>query len=338
MSDVEIREPKTQTRIPFLDGWRGLAITLVLVGHFIPIPGSDAGRAGVELFFLLSGLLMARLLVEKQVSLKVFFPRRIGRVLPALLGFLLVAISLQVLLPSTFGQRNLTDEFSVVTFWSNYRFLDSHPRIFGHTWSLSIEEHSYVFLGLMAALVSRRERKAANLATATLLLMWAWGIYLHQAGGDYHAVYWRSDVRGASILLGFVLYLRRQIIVDLFNRWPRALLGTTLLAGPLLLIRAVPSPAKYTLGTLLCGIFLVSMFSDRHPTRGMFRTKALTLLGKWSYSIYLFQQIAHVAKTSTPAWTWPLWGVVAIASGLIGYRLLEVPGQRIVDRLSNRAR
>lgn len=50
-----------------LDGWRAAAIIGVLIGHFVQVPGFNAGRFGVELFFVLSGLLMAQLLFVKKL-------------------------------------------------------------------------------------------------------------------------------------------------------------------------------------------------------------------------------------------------------------------------------
>jgi hypothetical protein len=48
--------------IPYLDGWRRLAICFLLLGHFFPVPGINFGTAGVNLFFVLSGFLTARIL------------------------------------------------------------------------------------------------------------------------------------------------------------------------------------------------------------------------------------------------------------------------------------
>lgn len=327
------------SRVLFLDGWRGLAIALVLIGHFLPIPGSDAGRAGVELFFLLSGLLMGRLLIEKRVPLKRFFFRRVGRVLPGLFAFVSIATLLQFLLPHTFGAFDAQDTGSVLLFFSNYWFLDSHPGIFGHTWSLSIEEHSYLFLGF-AAFASRRRPNVVSIITAvSVLLMWTWGLSLDWSGGDYHQVYWRSDVRGASILLGFLLYLNRKPLEDLIGRSRVSLpaLQALLLsiALPLLLIRLVPSPLKYTLGTLACGLFLLSLhYVTDGRVLGVLESPGLRWLGRYSYSIYLFQQILHVWKTEFPAPTWPILGCVAVGIGRASYSLVERPGQSVVDRVT----
>ena len=70
-------------RYDYLDGWRGLAIGILLIGHFFPVPGINLGAVGVNLFFVLSGWLMARLLFVQQVSSASFYRRRISRIFPA---------------------------------------------------------------------------------------------------------------------------------------------------------------------------------------------------------------------------------------------------------------
>src|SRR5450432_1881589 len=73
--------------IPYLDGWRGMAIVFVLFSHFFG-PGSGwAGAIGVTIFFVLSGLLMSELLFIRRVRLKDFFIRRFNRIVPLLWFF-----------------------------------------------------------------------------------------------------------------------------------------------------------------------------------------------------------------------------------------------------------
>ena len=70
-------------QLSYLDGWRGLAILLLLVGHFLPVPGVNLGAIGVRLFFALSGFLMVRLLITQRVPIaRLLFsmqPRRSAR-------------------------------------------------------------------------------------------------------------------------------------------------------------------------------------------------------------------------------------------------------------------
>ena len=74
-----------------LDNWRGWAIIFVIAGHFWHVPAIDAGRVGVELFFVLSGRLMADLLFVRRTPIPTFFQRRFTRVLPLSILFVLTA-------------------------------------------------------------------------------------------------------------------------------------------------------------------------------------------------------------------------------------------------------
>ena len=72
----------TNRHIPYLDGWRGLAVAFLLLGHFFPVDGINFGTVGVHLFFVLSGLLMTRILFVQKVPLALFYQRRIARIFP----------------------------------------------------------------------------------------------------------------------------------------------------------------------------------------------------------------------------------------------------------------
>ena len=70
------------SNLPFLDGWRGVAIVMLMIGHFAPVPGIDFGTIGVNFFFVLSGLLMSRILFVDAVPIPTFYRRRIARIFP----------------------------------------------------------------------------------------------------------------------------------------------------------------------------------------------------------------------------------------------------------------
>ncbi|TIX35964.1 MAG: acyltransferase, partial [Mesorhizobium sp.] len=85
-------DTSSRTRLAYLDGWRGLSIALVLIGHFFPVPGINLGVMGVEFFFVLSGRLMAEILFVERYPLKAFFKRRFSRIYPALLIFVVASM------------------------------------------------------------------------------------------------------------------------------------------------------------------------------------------------------------------------------------------------------
>ena len=168
--------PREQ-HIEYLDGWRGVAIGMVLLSHFFRIP-YDAGRFGVDLFFVLSGFLMARILFEQRTPIAAFYRRRISRIIPALLLFLGVVVGVYAARGDWIGDKQL---IGILTFTRTYM----QPPIWdmsvpvSNTWSLNVEEHCYLLLSLVAALAVLRGRAALVLGVLSLLTLMAIVIHRH---------------------------------------------------------------------------------------------------------------------------------------------------------------
>jgi peptidoglycan/LPS O-acetylase OafA/YrhL len=158
-------------RLDYLDGWRGLAISLVLAQHFLPATHViDSGRFGVDVFFCLSGFLMSNILFVKRTPLPLFYKRRISRILPVFLLF--VSVSFGVYWAVT-GSISWIELASTAAFLRTY--IPTTPTIWlakiplGHLWSLNAEEHCYVFLSLIASIAFLRRREGWILAAAGVL-------------------------------------------------------------------------------------------------------------------------------------------------------------------------
>ncbi|MGD9798909.1 MAG: acyltransferase family protein, partial [Acidimicrobiia bacterium] len=216
--------PKGRTfgHLPALDGLRGLAVAAVLVFHGGRLRG---GYLGVDAFFVLSGFLITSLLLVEahrngRIGLRAFWGRRIKRLVPALVLFMLgiAAYALVVAEPGELA-RIRGDALATIGYVANwnaifrqhgYWELFSQPSPLEHTWSLAIEEQFYVVWPLVVAgLVwwsARRGRDAAGsvlklslvLAAASAGLLWL----LYEPGGDTGRVYLGTDTRAAAILLG----------------------------------------------------------------------------------------------------------------------------------------
>jgi len=130
-------------RIPSLDGLRAIAIAMVVVGHLgkwkhVSVGAlASFGALGVHVFFVLSGYLITKLLLEENerrssISLANFYVRRAFRIFPAAFVFLAVVSVLY------WREVHWTHLAAAVLYVANMD--ETRPWIFGHLWSLAIEE------------------------------------------------------------------------------------------------------------------------------------------------------------------------------------------------------
>lgn len=311
-------------RLVCLDGWRGLAVLLVTIGHFAPFPTGRIADAGVELFFVLSGRLMADLLIVQRQPLPDFFLRRASRVLPALAVFVLVcAIALAVPAILKGGSAETIGALAASGFITNYLPQNAIVPVFEHTWSLAVEEHCYVALAIIALVVGRGRRAALIVAGVLGVLATVNGIRLLVFNSPEVAYpYWRSDVRGASVLLSFAFYLLIQRIDGVtLKRWAWAA-PACLIAGIAIHSLLIVEYWQATFGTaaLIVAVNLI----DRSPIafRRLLEGRGLTWLGLISFSFYLWQQPFMLCKSIAP---WPLLLALSIAAAVASYRNVEKP-------------
>jgi peptidoglycan/LPS O-acetylase OafA/YrhL len=152
---------------PALDGLRGVAVLTVLADHggFLPEP---TGGIGVALFFVLSGFLITRVIVEAHDdvawSLGGFLANRFFRLFPALL--LMVAVVSVVLLTRGYSPAGLaTRAAPALTYVQNMVRPLSLP-VYGHTWSLGVEEQFYLLWPLVLPWLLGRARQRLLLGLA----------------------------------------------------------------------------------------------------------------------------------------------------------------------------
>jgi len=122
------RGPKPRGEgVPALNGIRGVAVALVLVGHS-GIPGVTGGFIGVDVFFVLSGFLITSLLLDEigrtgQLDLGSFWVRRARRLLPALLIMVLAVIAARMLFPPD-AVSDLRNDATAAFLWvANWAFV-----------------------------------------------------------------------------------------------------------------------------------------------------------------------------------------------------------------------
>jgi len=215
---------------PALDGLRGLAVAAVLAYH-ADLPFARGGFLGVDAFFVLSGYLITSLLLAEwrtngTINLAAFWARRARRLFPALFLVLVGIAGYAVVFADPAQLDKLrSDSLATLGYFANWQLAFSGESYFDqfslpsplrHTWSLAIEEQWYVVwpLLLVALLWWRRGSLRVLLVAAVVMmagsaLLMAW---LHDPQADPSRVYYGTDTRAQSLLVGavFAMLLARH--------------------------------------------------------------------------------------------------------------------------------
>ncbi|MCL2658009.1 MAG: acyltransferase [Betaproteobacteria bacterium] len=323
--------------LDYLDGWRGLAIVFLLIGHFFHPPGINFGSVGVSFFFVLSGYLMGQLLFVKNTKIPVFYRRRISRIIPAHLCFIL-CICIYFLISAQ--QINWNETVAALFFFNNYATgeLERNVMPFGHIWSLSVEEHSYILLSLVAIVVRTSRIPAKRLVAAftfffSAMGFWYWTQY---NGRELDFGHWlRTEVSAYGIFISVLLmlaFLTRKIPVQSALIYP-VLIG----AGIMSHWWSIPKPIQTTLGVGLFAFALNLLAAAPQSIKNLLSIKPLRMMGQWSFSIYLWQQPFYLAasKGLLPI---PIALFLAMACALASFHLVEQPVRNYLNKVWGRDR
>ena len=308
-------------RKKYLDGVRAIAILGVLFAHFITPDFINLGRAGVELFFVLSGRLMAQILFLNKQELTMFYWRRFSRVWATIFIFL-VTVSVFGYLNNKNGY-NFLSASSVVFYFYNYLSLFSDRIVqIDHIWSLCVEEHTYIILGLVAWLTKRNEEYVIKILFALIVLCFADAfISTYFLNLDYYHTYWRTDVRMASILLGAITFLLSANGKFRLSGNIPVILG---IVGIVLNINLIPDFIKYSVGSVCIALSVSNLDNSKGVYKTILENKVFMWLGLVSFSLYIWQQpFAQLHHGSHSKGV--ILILVSIAISSIFYKLVENP-------------
>ena len=324
-------DQRTAHNIPYLDGWRGLAIASLLVGHFFPVPGINFGALGVNLFFVLSGFLMARILFVRPMPIRVFYRRRIARVFPSVYFFVPTIVVVYALSGLPLDGAEIA---AAVTFTTNY--FPGQPGAavmpFGHIWSLCVEEHSYVVLAFVA--IACRARKAgARTAVGLLALAWAgfglWYWFTYPRANVAFDRWLHTEVAAFGIFAA--AYLLLLFDGKAIRRVPLAAFAALGAIGVAAHWWRVPLPVTTIAGVGAFALAVNLLHAAPRIVHAALSVAPLRMLGIWSFSLYLWQQPFYllVGRDSMH----PLVGVgLALMVGVPSYYLLERPARSWLNR------
>src|SRR5215470_6095293 len=335
------------TRVPALDGVRGVAILLVILHnqtggypslHLQRIFAN--GWMGVDLFFVLSGFLITGILVDSRQSedyFKNFYARRCLRIWPlyySLLFFMFVIVP--VLLPSE--AHTVFDRSS--PWWAYPLFLQNflipNPSAatgpLGVTWSLAIEEQYYLVWPWVVRYCSRSQVR--NIALTVICLSPALRFYLSfQHIDTYSNVFCRLD----GLMMGALLALIVRSDTLLPSTFTKRAWITLSVATPLAFL-AEPLNARwigFSFTALASASFVhLSLFSKQHVLRAVLTNRFLIYTGTISYGLYLLHKIpfdmARAFRLERyPALALPILLAAAYAMAALSWTLLEKPFLRL---------
>jgi peptidoglycan/LPS O-acetylase OafA/YrhL len=307
-------------RRPDIQGLRAIAVLLVVAFH-AGLPGL-AGFVGVDVFFVISGFVIAGMIQREYSStgrfrFGQFYLRRFKRLMPALALMVAVTMVLSFYLLSPFSSQQIAAQTGLgamvlaANFVISKYALPAETNPLTHTWSLSVEEQFYLmfpailFLGWLLSRRGRRIRWAPVLVgTVAAISLWQamvgpWALgSLLAPWANYLVKYYGPVARVWEFAVGALLSLvtTSRFLGSARRARLLAWLGVTLLAvsaspAPWLIDPAMPGPA-----TLLpvAGTLMVIAAGTHHTTwvNRALAFPAMVKIGDWSYSIYL--------------WHWPL--------------------------------
>ena len=331
-----------------LDGLRFLLVIAILFTH---AGLGEGGWPAVDTFFVLSGFLIAGLLIDdawRSNPLRTFVARRVRRLLPAFLFCVMIVSGLMLLdVVSVTGppDQPLRQGFWSVLYvgnwyeiWSGSSYWAEFGRSpFGHLWSLSIEEQFYLLFPLLMLAIRRfRLGVQATICGALAAASAGWAIWLGFGHSTIDRIYYGTDTRAFALLAGATAALVTALprVSERLRARPRVWIGVGVAAlGGLVAINAMVAGSNSDLyrggfqGTTVLEVLLVVSLAVGNPILGpLLRWRPLVWAGQRSYSIYLWHLpvFAFVPDGFEHPWRTLLIGSpIAIALGAISFTCIE---------------
>ena len=348
--------------IPAIDGLRAIAVIAVMLYH-LGVSWIPGGFLGVDLFFVISGYVITRLLLDSiqergGLDLRDFYMARIRRLLPPLVFMILVtSIVVGLWAPDT-SKKFLSDApfslFGGMNWWlvfNNQDYFESsgRPPLLQHTWSLAVEAQFYLLWPLILLLVlkylGKRVIPAAALTIAAIsgitLMLVSFQIDAASSSKVSH-VYFGTDTHSIGLFLGAALavsWIPQNFNLQVTRRAQDFIdgIGVFGFIGILATFALIDEskPTLYRIAFPLAGIFgtaiLISIVHPASRFAPLLRNKVLLWIGERSYAIYLWHWV--IFQISRPqvdldGENWALFLLrilLVLAMADISLRLVELP-------------
>ena len=319
-----------------IDYLRAVAV-LAVIGFHYGVPGFAGGFVGVDIFFVISGYLISRLiwagLQSDSFSFRTFYERRARRLLPALYVTIVgTGVVAWFLAPPDDYRMFFGSAVSALLFSSNIFFwqqtgyfdLPTIGKVLIHTWSLSVEEQFYFMFPLLTWVWSRYFRDPSSRVSLFLIVV---GTIALCAGDELaltnaaSAAFYLSPLRAWEFLVGTLAFLAHDRSPQgLKLRYFYALTGIVVMLLAVTLFRAdIRFPGLHAVIPCLGAALYILAFNKPGVSPRLPAENLGIFLGRISYSLYLVHWPVFVLGTAAmpPAWSaTPLLTVILFAASL----------------------
>lgn len=314
---------------PTLDSLRAFAIILVLFSHTSPSI-IHAGWIGVEIFFILSGYLITGSLITAK-NYKKFYLNRAARIFPALFVFLIFYLLVSII----FNIK--TDAFllvSIFLFFCNWLFaLDIYQTSYlTHLWSLALEEQFYLIYPWLIIIFIKKPKFLLGL----IVFLFLYKIHMFQIEYAFSRLYYATDVRASSFVLGGLLYfIHSQKIsfkhVNLLLNTKQFLSIFSLIFIICASFMDVGRDIKYWLffSNITVAILILYAYDQKNWINILLNNKILIYIGKLSFALYLWHypifRYLRVDLELYPLMVFIIGFPIALLFSFLSYFYIEKP-------------
>lgn len=326
-----------------INGLRALAVLAVVFYHF-RIAGFAGGFVGVDIFFVISGFLMTKIILSAHAagrfSLSGFYLARAKRIVPALLVMVALLLIVAWFLPLTpYEYKQLAKHArDSALFVSNHTYAReagyfaaaSHEKWLLHTWSLSVEWQFYLLLPILF-LAFQKIRAGANARYLLLaILIASFVACVAPFGFRTETTFFLLPFRAWELVAGGLTYLFTEQR-RLPQRVASGMAWTSVLALVLAAMQLSSAEAWPGWRTLLPIVASCLIIAARHDCNPLLANRAAQWIGLRSYSIYLWHW-PFVVALGLYGWQDNPWAIMAalavtLAAGALSYQFVEIPAR-----------
>jgi peptidoglycan/LPS O-acetylase OafA/YrhL len=332
--------------LPGLDGFRAIAVLIVIAFHYCKLPVTPDGSHGVLVFFVLSGFLITWLLLKEHdesggISLRDFYVRRARRILPAFCVSSVLAIGIWIACGNLIRWQEV---MSAAAFVSNYYYIFSHQdsgKVLGITWSLAVEEQFYLLWPLLLITLVKKRRALVLTLCALIAGVWIYRPLLWFGFHDsWEHLLYGFDTRLDHLMIGCLgaIVLRYKMLQGFWNRVlnpPAMLAAAALLLGCLALDDRFGLDFRFGVGFMVEPVLVMLLMAQavalaQSPVAAWLNWRPSQFLGKLSYSLYLYHPPALVLTMGLLPFarlrvTLPFAAVLLLALAMASFHYVEEP-------------